>query len=148
MGETVQCRRRKMQRDTHVLAGDCRSWPKDRLDLPDTTKQSAQRMSEPRQCDVLPLKCAAKYLVGNPTAAIRFHGREHADQNHNLRGQRFRWRSLKKEYDWIGSTTWYAHFEIWIHTSELDSTVCVRRRVLRCGERKTRRTIPEVTYSW
>ena len=36
----------------------------DRLDLAETAKHLAQRMSEPREFDFVPLKRAARYLVG------------------------------------------------------------------------------------
>ena len=36
----------------------------DRLDLAETAKHLAQRMSEPRECDFVPLKRAARHLVG------------------------------------------------------------------------------------
>ena len=42
----------------------------DRLDLAETAKHLAQRMSEPREFDFVPLKRAARYLVGKPTAAL------------------------------------------------------------------------------
>ena len=36
----------------------------DRLDLAETAKRLAQRMREPRELDFVPLKRAARYLVG------------------------------------------------------------------------------------
>ena len=42
----------------------------DRLDLADTAKQLAQKMSEPREFDFILLKRAARYLVGKPKAAL------------------------------------------------------------------------------
>ena len=41
----------------------------DRLDLAETAKHLAQRMSEPRE---FPLKRVARYLVGKPKAALRY----------------------------------------------------------------------------
>ena len=43
---------------------------KDGLDLGETAKRLAQRMSEPREFDFFPLKRAARYLVGKPKAAL------------------------------------------------------------------------------
>ena len=51
-----------------------------RLDLAETTKHLAQRMSEPREFDFVPLKRAARYLVEKPKAALRFRRQEHADK--------------------------------------------------------------------
>ena len=44
----------------------------DRLDLAETAKILAQRMSEPRRFVFVPLKRAARYLVGKPKAALKF----------------------------------------------------------------------------
>ena len=52
----------------------------DRLDLAETAKHLAQRMSEPREFDFVPLKRAARYLVGRPRAALRFRRQEHVDK--------------------------------------------------------------------
>ena len=52
----------------------------DRLDLAETAKHLAQRMSEPREFDFVPLKRAAQYLVEKPKAALRFRRQEHADK--------------------------------------------------------------------
>ena len=43
----------------------------DRLDLAETAKHLAQRMSEPREFDFIPLKRAARYMVGKSEAALR-----------------------------------------------------------------------------
>ena len=51
----------------------------DRLDLADTAKHLAQRVSKPREFDFVPLKRAARYLVGKPKAAVRFRRQEHVD---------------------------------------------------------------------
>ena len=52
----------------------------DRLDLAETAKHLAQRMSEPRESDFVPLKRAARYLVGKPNAALRFRRQKHVDK--------------------------------------------------------------------
>ena len=44
----------------------------DTLDLEEAAKHSAQRMSEPREFDLIPLKRAARYLVGKLRGALRF----------------------------------------------------------------------------
>ena len=53
---------------------------KDRLDLAETAKHLAQRMSEPREFDFNPLKRAARYLVGRPKAALRYRRQKHVDK--------------------------------------------------------------------
>ena len=52
----------------------------DRLDLAETVKHLAQRMSEPREFDFVPLKRAARYLVGKPKAALKFRRQKHVDK--------------------------------------------------------------------
>ena len=52
----------------------------DRLDLAETTKHLAQRISEPREFDFIPLKRAARYLVGKPKAALRFRRQKHVEK--------------------------------------------------------------------
>ena len=61
-------------------------------------------MSEPREFDFVPLKRAARYLVGQAqSGAAIYEDREHADKDHSLRGQRLCWRpSLEEEHDGIG----------------------------------------------
>ena len=44
----------------------------DRLDFVETAKHLAQRTGEPREFDFIPLKRAARYLVGKSKAALRF----------------------------------------------------------------------------
>ena len=45
-----------------------------------TAKHVAQRKSEPRECDFIPLKRAARYLVVKPEAALRFRRQQHVDK--------------------------------------------------------------------
>ena len=52
----------------------------DRLDLAEKAKHLAQRMSEPRDFDFVPLKRAARYLVGKPKAALRYRRQKHDDK--------------------------------------------------------------------
>ena len=52
----------------------------DRLDLAETAKHLAQRMSEPREFDFVPLKRAARYLVVKPKAALRYRRQKHVDK--------------------------------------------------------------------
>ena len=52
----------------------------DRFDLVETAKHLAQRMSESREFDFIPLKRAARYLVGKPKAALRFRRQRHVDK--------------------------------------------------------------------
>ena len=51
----------------------------DRLDLAETAKHLAQRMSEPREFDFVPLKRAARYLVRKPKASLRYRRQKHVD---------------------------------------------------------------------
>ena len=51
-----------------------------RLDLAETAKHWAQRMSEPREFNFVPLKRAARCLVGKPKAALRFRRQKHVDK--------------------------------------------------------------------
>ena len=52
----------------------------DRLDLAETAKHLVQRMSDPREFDFVPLKHAARHLVGKPDAAPRFRRQKHVDK--------------------------------------------------------------------
>ena len=52
----------------------------DRLDLAETAKHLAQRMSEPREFDIVPVKRAVRHLVEKPEAALRYRRQEHADK--------------------------------------------------------------------
>ena len=52
----------------------------DRLGLAETAKHLIQRMSEPREFDFVPLKRAARYLVGKPKAALRYRRQKHVDK--------------------------------------------------------------------
>ena len=52
----------------------------DRLDLAETAKHLAQRMSEPREFHFVLLKRAARYLVGKPKAALRLRRQKHVDK--------------------------------------------------------------------
>ena len=51
----------------------------DRLDLAETAKHLTQRMSEPPEFDFVPLKRAARYLVGK-SKALRFRRQKHVDK--------------------------------------------------------------------
>ena len=52
----------------------------DRLDLAETAKHLAQRMSELRDFDFIPLERAARYLVAKPKVALRFRRQKHVDK--------------------------------------------------------------------
>ena len=69
-----------MQQDTDLLVMRLSYLAQDRLDLAGTAKHLAQRMSEPREFDFVPLKRAARYLVGKPNAALRFRRQKHVDK--------------------------------------------------------------------
>ena len=68
------------QHDTDLLVRAFHTWPQDRLDLAETAKHLAQRMSEPREFDFVPLKRVARYLVGKPKAALRYRRQKHVDK--------------------------------------------------------------------
>ena len=137
--KTVSTPREKLQ-DTSVLDGRkstilkgedatrCRSacvrlsyLAHHRLDLAETAKHLAQRMCELREFNLIPLKCAARHLVGKPKAALRLRRQEHDDKItvfvDSESGGDPVWR--KKHYR-IGGSDRQPHREIWIHTSELD----------------------------
>ena len=64
----------------------------DRLDLAETAKHLALRMSETRDFDFVLLKRAARYLVGKPRAALRFRRQKHVHKitvfvDHDFAGQ-------------------------------------------------------------
>ena len=52
----------------------------DRSDLAETAKHVAQRMSEPREFDFVPLKRAARYLVRKLKAALIYRRQKHVDK--------------------------------------------------------------------
>ena len=53
----------------------------DRLDLAETAKHLAQRMSGTREFEFIPLKRAARYLLGKPKAsALGFRRLKHDDK--------------------------------------------------------------------
>ena len=52
----------------------------DRLDLAETAKHLAQRMSEPREFDTVPLKRAARYLVGKAQSGTEIRRQAQADK--------------------------------------------------------------------
>ena len=52
----------------------------ERLDLAERAKRLAQRMSEPRYFDFVPLKRAARYQVRKPQASLRIRRQKHVDQ--------------------------------------------------------------------
>ena len=52
----------------------------DRLDLAETAKHLAQRMSQRRDFDFVLLKRAARYLVGKPKVALIFRTQKHVDK--------------------------------------------------------------------
>ena len=52
----------------------------DRLELAETAKHLAQRLRVPHEFDFIPLRRAARHLVGKPRAALRFRRQEHVDK--------------------------------------------------------------------
>ena len=77
----------------------------DRLYLAETAQHLYQRMSEPREFDFVPLKRAARYLVGKPKAALRFRRQKHVDKITVFVDSDFARRpSLEEEHDGIGGS--------------------------------------------
>ena len=122
----------------------------EKLELAETAKHLAQRMSEPREFDFIPLKRAARYLVGMPKAALRFRRQKHVDTitvfvDSDFAGDR----SLEKEHDGIGGSDRKSHCEIWIDASERDSIERWRSGVSPSGQRRSSWTIPDLcTKIW
>ena len=113
----------------------------DRLDLAATAKHLAQRMSEPRELGSIPLKCAARHLVGKP--------RDFEDENTSTKSQSS-WTATslaiqsRKKARQVGGSDWQSRCEIWIHSSEVDSPERWRSGVLRSGERRSSWAILEI----
>ena len=123
----------------------------DRLDLAETAKHLAQRTSGPREFDFVPLKRAARYLVGKPKAALRFRRQKHVDKITVLVDSDFAGDPVSRK-----STTGLVA-QIGNHTvksgSTLQSLTAIERwrsGVFRSGERRSSWTIPEiyVPRSW
>ena len=98
-------------------------------------------MSEPREFDFVPLKRAARHLVGKPKAELRFRRQKHVDTITVFVDSDFTADPLSRK-----STTGLVpqigiHTEIWIHASELDSLGRWRGEVLRSGECRSSWTI-------
>ena len=89
----------------------------DRLDLAETAKHLDHRMSEPRKFDFVPLKRAARYLVGKPKAALRYRRQKHVDKitvfvDSDFTGEPV---SRKSTTGWVG--------QIGSHTAKSGSTL-------------------------
>ena len=76
----------------------------DRLNLAETAKHLAQRMSEPREFDFVPLKRAAQYLVGKPKAALRYRRQRHVDKITVFVDSDFAGDPVLREHDGIGGS--------------------------------------------
>ena len=76
----------------------------DRLDLAETAKHFVQRMSESREFDFVPLKRAARYLVGKPRAALRFRSQNLVVKTTVFVDSDFAATSLEEEHDGIGGS--------------------------------------------
>ena len=64
-------------------------------------------MSVPRDFDFVPLKRAARYLVGKPKAALRFRRQKHLDKITVFVDSGLCWRpSLEEEHDRTGGSDW------------------------------------------
>ena len=95
--------------------------------------------------DFIPLKRAARYLVGKPKAARRFRRHKHVDKitvfvDSDFAGDPVSRKSTTGLVAQIGNHT----VKIWINASELDSIKRWRSGVLRSGERRSSWTIPEI----
>ena len=76
----------------------------DRLDLAEIAKHFAQRMSEPREFAFVPLKRAARYLVGKPKAALRYRRQNHVDKITVFVDSDFAGDPVEEEHDGIGGS--------------------------------------------
>ena len=112
----------------------------DRLDFAETAKHLTQRTSGPREFDFIPLKREARYLVGNPKAALRFKDRN------MLRKSQSSWTAtlLAKSTTGLVAQIGNSHCVLRINASQLDSIERWRSGVLRSGERRSSWTIPEI----
>ena len=95
-------------------------------------------MSEPREFDFVPLKRAARYLVGKPKAALRYRRQKHVDKiivfvDSDFTGDPVSRKSTTGLVAQIGNHT---VCEIWIDASELDSIERWTGGVLRGGARR------------
>ena len=100
-------------------------------------------MSEPREFDFIPLKRAARYLVGKPKAALRFRRQRHVDKitvfvDSDFAGDPVSRKSTTLLVAQIGNHTVKSGF------NELDSIKRWRSGVLRSGERRSSWTVPEI----
>ena len=116
----------------------------DRLDLAERAKHLAQRMSELREFDFVPLKRAARYLVGKPKAAPRYRRQNRIDKmtvfvESDSAGDPVSRKSTTGLVAQIGN-----HTEFWIKASEPHSIERWRSGVLRSGERMSSWSIPEI----
>ena len=108
----------------------------DKLNLDETAKHLAQRMSEPCKFDLVPLKRAARYLVRKATAALKYRRQKHVDKitvfvDSDFAGDPVSRKSTTGLVAQIGN-----HTEIWINASELDGIERWRSGVLRSKEVK------------
>ena len=117
----------------------------DRLDLAETAKHLAQRLSEPREFDFISLKRAARYLVGKPKAALRYRRQKHVDKITVFVDSYFAGDPVSRK-----STTGLVA-QNGSHTAKSGSTLQSltaferwRGGVLRSGERMSSWTIPEI----
>ena len=115
----------------------------DRLDLAETAKQLAHRMSEPRKFDFVRLKRAARYLVGKPKASLRFRRQKHVDKvtffvDSDFAGDPFSRKSTTGLVAQIGNHTVKSESTL----QSFDSIERRRSGVLRSGERRSSWTIP------
>ena len=68
----------------------------DGFDLAETAKHLAQQKREPRAFDFIPMKRAARYLVGKHRSSLSYRRQERVDKI-SLRGERFRCRIQSRE---------------------------------------------------
>ena len=117
----------------------------DRLDLAETAKHLAQRMSEPRELDFVPLKRAARYLVGKPKAALRYRRQKHVDKitvfvDSDFAGDPVSRRSTTGLVAQIGNHTLISGSTL----RSLTAFECWKGGVLRSVERMSSWTIPKI----
>ena len=112
----------------------------DRLDLAETAKYLAQRMSDLREFE---LKRAARYLVGNRKALLRIRRQKHVDKSQSPWTATLLATSVEEEHVGIGGSS----LKSGAQASELDSFDSWRGGVLHSGERMSSWTIFEIYLS-
>ena len=120
----------------------------DRLDLAETAKHLAQRASELREFDFVPLKHAARYLVEKPKAVLRYRRQKHVDKitvfvDSDFADDPVSRKSTTGLVAQIGNNTVKSGSTLWSLTA-LSAGEAEFYAVLRSGETRSSWIIPEI----